>query len=141
MLRRGLTESEIGSAFFRIEERGCSYYPQINSFYVRNFQMAYAAEEATRFLHHACRGLPELEAAKKSSELFYVRTVEHALAYFRSRVLYPSREAVYAEGPIEEFEAGGGTAGEKLGDPLYAGEPSGPEKRRGSRKIVFYPLP
>src|SRR6266702_8418453 len=106
LLHRGVTEPEIESAFIRIEERGCSYFPQINSFYVRNFQMAYAAEEATRFLHHACRGLPELGAAQKSPELFYVRTVEHALAYFGSRVLYPSREAVYAKGPIEELEAG-----------------------------------
>ena len=32
--------------------------PQVNAFYVREFKMMYAAEEAARFLHHACRGLP-----------------------------------------------------------------------------------
>jgi len=137
LLRRGLTESEIDSAFFRIEERGCSYFPQINSFYVRNFQMAYAAEEATRFLHHACRGLPELGAAKKSSELFYVRTVEHALACFGSRVLYPSREAVCAKGSHEEFDAGAELAGHMLGVGLYDEYLAGRKSRSELRNLFL----
>ena len=137
LLHRGVTEPEIESAFIRIEERGCSYFPQINSFYVRNFQIAYAAEEATRFLHHACRGLPELGAAQKSPELFYVRTVEHALAYFGSRVLYPSREAVYAEGPIEEFEAGAELAGQMLGTRLYDEYLAGRKSRSELRNLFL----
>ena len=137
LLSSGLTEQGMNSAFLGVDERGCSYFPQINSFYVRNFQMAYAAEEATRFLHHACRGLPELEAAKKSSELFYVRTVEHALAYFGSRVLYPSREAVDAEGPIEEFEAGAELAGQMLGTRLYDEYLAGRKSRSELRNLFL----
>ena len=137
LLSSGLTEQGMNSAFLGVDERGCSYFPQINSFYVRNFQMAYAAEEATRFLHHACRGLPELGAAKKSSELFYVRTVEHALAYFGSRVLYPSREAVYAEGPIEEFEAGAELAGQMLGTRLYDEYLAGRKSRSELRNLFL----
>ena len=42
-----------------VEERGSAYLPQVNAFYVREFQMMHAAEDATRFLHQACQGLPQ----------------------------------------------------------------------------------
>jgi len=58
----------------------------------------FAAEEAARFLHHACRGLPARvtareEAADEPGDFFYARVLENALAYFGSRVLYPARTA------------------------------------------------
>jgi hypothetical protein len=79
-----------------VEARGCVYLPSINVFYVREFKMLHAAEEAARFLHHACRGLPlrrngRLAAAVGPSDRFYARALEHTLAYFGSRVLYPAR--------------------------------------------------
>lgn len=64
----------------------------------------YAAEEAARFLHHACRGLPlranghggGADAANQltSEDRFYSRALEDALAYFGSRVLCPARPAL-----------------------------------------------
>lgn len=79
-----------------VESRGCVYLPSINAFYVREFRMTHATEEAARFLHHACRGLPLRRngrpiAAAEPSDRFYARTIEHTLAYFGSRVLYPAR--------------------------------------------------
>ncbi|MGH9497845.1 MAG: ChaN family lipoprotein [Terriglobales bacterium] len=79
-----------------VEARGSVYLPSINAFYVREFRMTHAAEEAARFLHHACRGLPLRRngrpvAEAAPSDRFYARAVEHALAYFGSRVLYPAR--------------------------------------------------
>src|SRR5207237_8189034 len=67
-----------------------------------DFQMLDASEEAARFLHHACRGLPARvtareEAADEPSDFFYGRVLENALAYFGSRVLYPARAAVREE--------------------------------------------
>jgi hypothetical protein len=69
--------------------------------------MVHAAEDATRFLHHACQGLPHrlngnvgdeasngMGSRKSAIDEFYTRVVEHAVAYFGSRVLYPSRPAV-----------------------------------------------
>ena len=66
--------------------------------------MMHAAEDAARFLHHACQGLPqrrnghpacetdiESTSARNANDRFYVRVIEHAVAYFGSRVLYPSR--------------------------------------------------
>jgi len=86
----------------KVEAQGSVYLPSINAFYVREFQMMYAAEEAARFLHHACRGLPLRRNGhplppSERSDRFYARTMEHALAYFGSRVLHPARPAVRAE--------------------------------------------
>jgi uncharacterized iron-regulated protein len=83
----------------KVEARGSVYLPAINAFYIREFQMTCAAEEASRFLHHACRGLPlrrngHTVAAGEPTDRFYARTLEHALAYFGSRVLYPARPAI-----------------------------------------------
>ncbi len=87
----------------KVENRGSVYLPPINAIYLRQFQMSYVAEEVARFLHHACRGLPLRRRAWFPSggdirARFYARTVEHALGYFGSRVLYPARPAVGAEG-------------------------------------------
>ena len=87
----------------RVETRGSVYLPSINAIYLRQLQMSYTAEEVARFLHHACRGLPLRRHAWFPSngdvrDRFYARTVEHALAYFGSRVLYPARPADCAEG-------------------------------------------
>jgi hypothetical protein len=97
-LRRLLsrTDGETAEAVLRkIEGRGSVYLPQVNAFYVREFQMMYVAEEVARFLHHACRGLPargNIHSEKdENSDRFYCLTVEYALGYFGSRVLYPAR--------------------------------------------------
>ncbi len=106
--RKGIAEQERESMLTSVEQRGSAYLPQVNAFYVREFQMIHAAEDATRFLHQACQGLPqrlngqmeEGSAANGSSnrernpiDNFYARVIEHAVAYFGSRVLYPSRPA------------------------------------------------
>jgi hypothetical protein len=137
--RRGLTESEIDAAFVRVEERGCMYFAQMNSFYVRSFQMAYAAEETTRFLHQACRALPERGAAGKSPG-FHARAVEHALAYFGSRVLYPNREAVNAEAAREDFEASAELVGQMLGNHVYNEYLAGRRSRSELRRLFLAPL-
>ena len=66
----------------------------------------HAAEDATRFLHQACQGLPHRVNGhvagpdangngqrRNSIDLFYARVIEYAVAYFGSRVLCPSRPA------------------------------------------------
>jgi uncharacterized iron-regulated protein len=97
--RKGVSEEEREAMLQRVEDRGCAYLPQVNAFYMHDFQMQHASEEAARFLHHACRGLPARvtareEAADEPADFFYGRVLENALAYFGSRVLYPSRAAV-----------------------------------------------
>src|ERR1700688_1041700 len=99
--RRGVGEHEIEAMRASVEGRGSAYLPQVNAFYVREFQMVHAAEDASRFLHHACRGLPlrlngqvtggdraTPNASTLTTDAFYTRVVEHAVAYFGSRILY-----------------------------------------------------
>jgi hypothetical protein len=101
LLSRVTDETEkIEGMLRKVESQGSVYLPAINAFYVREFQMTGAAEEASRFLHHACRGLPlrrrngHVPATGEPGDRFYARTLEHALAYFGSRVLYPARPAI-----------------------------------------------
>ena len=100
LLLRVTGEAEKIEAMLRnVESRGSVYLPAINAFYIREFQMTCAAEEASRFLHHACRGLPLRRNGSalppgEPVDRFYARALEHALAYFGSRVLYPVRPAI-----------------------------------------------
>jgi hypothetical protein len=106
--RKGISEQQLETMLASVEERGSAYLPQVNAFHIREFQMMHAAEDAARFLHHACRGLPQLlnERATNGDEVnnggrmndvFYTRVIEHAVAYFGSRVLYPARPAPETE--------------------------------------------
>lgn len=103
LTRAAYEPKQIENMLQHVETRGCVYLPSINAFYVREFKMTHAAEEAARFLHHACRGLPlrrngRSAATAEPSDRFYVRAIEHTLAYFGSRVLYPARPAELAFG-------------------------------------------
>jgi uncharacterized iron-regulated protein len=88
--REGFPAKEIKSILLRVKDRGCVYLPQLNVFMVREFQTRYAAEEAARFLHHACQGLPLKSSAYfpgQSDDHVYAETLEHALAYLGSQML------------------------------------------------------
>lgn len=66
-----------------LETRGCVYVPATNTFLIREFQMAQAAEEASRFLRHACLGMKGQPGSANHQ-------VEDALAHFGSRLLCPA---------------------------------------------------
>lgn len=99
LLRAFHQPEKVETMLQRMETQGSVYLPSINALYVRDFQMMYTAEEVARFLHHACRGLPlhqhngGAHAVADRKDRFYARTVEHAVAHFGSRVLYPARPA------------------------------------------------
>lgn len=112
--RKSIAETEREAMLASVEERGSAYLPQVNAFYVREFQMIHAAEDATRFLHHACQGLPQRlnghaeggivissqRGRRTAIDDFYTRVIEHAVAYFGSRVLYPSRSVPSDSSPL-----------------------------------------
>ncbi|HEV2395435.1 MAG TPA: ChaN family lipoprotein [Candidatus Sulfotelmatobacter sp.] len=97
LLRKNVGQPDLKQLVARIDECGSAYLPEVNAFYVREFQMVHAAEDATRFLHQACQGLPQRLDGQKAfgspsaEDRFYARVIEHAVAYFGSRILYPSR--------------------------------------------------
>jgi hypothetical protein len=96
--RKGFTVSQRRAMLRRVHERGSAYLAPLNAFYIRQFQMISAAEDAARFLHHACRGLPDRVSGKipelrSPHDAFFAATLENALACFGSRILYPARPA------------------------------------------------
>jgi hypothetical protein len=110
--RKALDDAQLLSISSRVEECGSIYLPELNAFYVREFQMMHAAEDAARFLHHACQGLPQRHSAHPACgsadtaeprtplDRFYARVVENAVAYFGSRVLCPSRPAPVSDAQL-----------------------------------------
>ena len=166
--RNGVSEQQRETMLASVEERGGAYFPEDNAFYVREFQMMHAAEDATRFLHQACRGLPQRvnatflgrgglrSSATSSSDRFCVRVIEHAVAYFGSRVLYPSRprleiedssalsraafeKAVQASSRADDqkFEATSRDSGYRLGSALYDAYLAGRVTPSGLRRLFL----
>src|SRR6266436_3690297 len=85
--RKGFTAEHRRSLLRQVRERGSVYLARINAVYVREFRMTSSAEDATRFLHQACRGLPNLCNTPVAQPLaiddaFYMAVFEHALAFF-----------------------------------------------------------
>jgi len=77
-----------------LEERGSAYVARTNTLFIREFQLPYAAQEVGRFLHHACRGLPENRGLNSDRHLgpddaMYTRALETALVALAARVLCP----------------------------------------------------
>jgi Haem-binding uptake, Tiki superfamily, ChaN len=116
--RKGFTTEQRRSLLRQVSERGSVYVAPINAVYVREFRMTFCAEDAARFLHQACRALPNhcngkalaqpipsetapvAQAMDKDKDktdkddAFYATVLEHALAFFGSRILYPARRAL-----------------------------------------------
>ncbi len=166
LLRKGMSEASLQGLIARVEECGSAYLPHVNAFYIREFQMMHAAEDATRFLHQACQGLPhrlnghaatesELSDGERAADRFYARIVEHAIAYFGSRVLYPSRPAPAADdtplsrAAIEKaaqaaargercsFEAASLDLGQRIGSQVYAAYLAGKLAPSGLRRLFL----
>ena len=101
--RKAIRGPQVESILASVDERGSAYFPELNAFCVREFQLVHAAEDAARFLHHACQGLPrrlhghgslglhETNNGLAPVDAFYTRIIENTVAYFGSRVLYPAR--------------------------------------------------
>ena len=168
--RKGIRDQQLETMLANVEERGSAYLPEVNAFYIREFQMMHAAEDATRFLHHSCRGLPQRlnghgtngngphgdTSAGSRADAFYTRVIEHAVAYFGSRVLHPSRPApeaadaptlsraaiekaaqaaIRADG--EKFESTAQDWGYRIGSQIYATYLAGKVKQSGLRRLFL----
>jgi hypothetical protein len=128
--------------------------------------MVHAAEDAARFLHQACQGLPQrvnghpaagsvLAAPERVTDRFYARVIEHAVAYIGSRVLHPSRptpapdETTLTRAACEkaaqaalrsddsEFERAALDLGERIGQQIYQAYLAGKVAPRGLRRLFL----
>jgi hypothetical protein len=103
LLSRKGPEWEVDDQLNRLESHGCAYLPELGLMAVRRLEIANAAEEAARFLHHVCRGAAQgtSGATDDPADFFFTAVLESALAYFGSSVLYPVRpllESASADG-------------------------------------------
>ncbi|HEY6337660.1 MAG TPA: ChaN family lipoprotein [Candidatus Sulfotelmatobacter sp.] len=168
--RKRVGEAEIEAMLTQVEQRGSTYLPQVNAFYVREFQMMHAAEDAARFLHQACQGLPgrwngggdgnrigeDCFSAPPPLDAFYARVVEHAVAYFGSRVLCPSRPAperdeagmlsragcekaalAAVRGDTQKADASAQEWGYRIGGQIYDAYLAGKVKPSGLRRLFL----
>jgi uncharacterized iron-regulated protein len=166
--RKGFGDHQLKAMLTSVEERGSAYLPELNAFCVRQFQMMHAAEDATRFLHHACRGLPErlngqrldenvsANSTALTTDAFYLRVVEDAVAYFGCRVLHPSRPAPDTEdssalsraacekaaqaairGDEQKFESMARDWGYRIGCRIYTAYLAGKVKPGGLRRLFL----
>jgi len=161
--RKGVDEAQLENMLASVEDRGGAYLPQVNAFHIRQFNMMQAAEDAARFLHHACRGLPQRlnghgaqADASSPADDFYRRVIEDAAAYFGSRVLYPARpspdenepsaisraameKAAHesARGDAAELEASAQAWGYRIGSEIYKIYLAGKVKPRGLRRLFL----
>ena len=163
--RKGVSEQERETMLASVEQRGSAYLPQVNAFYVREFQLMHAAEDAAHFLHQACQGLPlrvngtsadGIVEHARSADHFYARVIEHAVAFFGSRVLHPSRPAAHTEdspqlsraacekaaltavrADAENFESAAQSWGYRLGSLLYNAYLAGKVRQSGLRRLFL----
>jgi len=169
LARKGISEQDRESALQGVESRGSAYIPQVNAFYVREFQMAHVAEDVARFLHHACQGLPQRinghtgifpdANCVKSSDRFQISVIENAVAYFGSRVLYPSRPApesvnvpqlsrsacdkaaqIAADSDAARFESMAREWGYRIGQEIYSAYLSGKVLPSSIRRLCLIHL-
>jgi hypothetical protein len=170
--RKGIAKRKMETMLASVEARGSAYFPEVNAFYIRDFQMMHAAEDAARFLHHACRGLPRrlngngsngnssgTTGAPVTADVFYTRAMENAVAYFGSRVLYPSRPVPEGENlpalsraafekaaqaairtDRRELDSIARNFGYRLGNEIYAIYLAGRVKPSGLRRLFLAQL-
>jgi heme-binding uptake protein ChaN (Tiki superfamily) len=165
LARKGVGSQQLEKMLTSVQERGSFYFPEANAFCIREFQLVHAAEDAARFLHHACRGLPHrmtgrcdsdsAGARAQTGDSFYVQVIEHALADFGSRVLYPSRTApegtdvslskatferaaqMGIQGDGRKFDSAARELGYRLGSMLYAAYLAGKIKPAALRRLFL----
>ncbi len=113
--RKGLNDFEVRRILNRVETNGACHVASVNAIFATTFGVERGAEEAARFVHHACQGTLGRRAGSPerltAEDDFYATVLTEALAYFGSRVLCPTRPSVreadlyplYAQ-PREEIE-------------------------------------
>ena len=133
--RAGLNSKQIAEVLNTLRLRGSCYVPAVNTVFAQRFLMPEAAEEAARFVHHACQGegstvRPE---ARLAEDEFYREAIEQALAYLGSKILCPSRVVTcVADASVR--------MGQMLASRIYDAYVAGKVNKRFLRMLFCAPL-
>ncbi|HEV7219309.1 MAG: ChaN family lipoprotein [Terriglobales bacterium] len=148
LIRDKVNEEASNIIFQQLEGRGCLYCPQLNTFVAREVRIDVVAEEAARFVHHACQGFSlrsDRWRTADSEDQFYSEALEHALVYLGSRILW---RAVTADSPAECRDAAPSNnnpprscqSGHALGAALYAAHLRGDLVRTDLKRLFLFSI-
>jgi Haem-binding uptake, Tiki superfamily, ChaN len=132
--RAGLNAQEIALILATLRLRGSCYVPVVHTVFAQRFLVPEAAEEAARFVHHACLGtaFAPMEA-NATEDQFYRRTIEQAVAYLGSKILCTSRVMTcVADASVR--------MGQTLASRVYEAYVSGKVNKRFLRMLFCAPL-
>lgn len=76
-----------------LDDRGCIYLARTNTFFIREFHIAWVAAEAARFLHHACTATIRARSSPDAK-------LGETLALFGARLLCPNEDS-----PTRSFDS------------------------------------
>ena len=133
--RTGLNSEEIAQILATLRLRGSCYVPAVRTVFARRFMVPEAAEEAARFVHHACQGKRSAIRWEMSSmeDEFYRTVIEQALAYLGSKILCPTRVVTcVADASIR--------AGQTLASRIYDAYVAGKVNKQFLRRLFCTPL-
>jgi hypothetical protein len=140
MISRGLS-SQRKLVLRAAKAQGSYFVPERNVIVASEFRMPWAAEQAVRFVYHACRGTAS--KAQSREDAFYARVLESALGFFGSKILCPSRK-LFPESEIYEPPVGTNGSvrmlGHALGSDLYNAYVRGQISKRWLRGLFFKDL-
>ena len=133
--RAGLDSQEIAQVLAVLRLRGSCYVPAVNTVFAQRFTVPEAAEEAARFVHHACQGEERVKGSESNSteDEFYLRAIEQALAYLGSKILCPTRVVTcVADASVR--------MGQTLASRIYDAYVAGKVSKRFLRMLFCAPL-
>jgi hypothetical protein len=115
---RAADEETVKEILRGLDEWGSIYLASTNTLFIREFRLPCVSRQIGRFLHHACRGLPQRGYSGDSVELnaqarFCSEVLEGALVHLSTRVLCPIGIAG------SEFSSPAAETGLALGNALY----------------------
>ena len=124
-----------------VKAQGSCFVPERNVIVAWEYRMPWAAEQAARFVHQACRG-PHAKP-QSTEERFYQAVLEIALGFLGSKILCPSRklfpESEIYEPRLVESEASRMLA-HSLGSDIYTAYLRGEVSKRWLRSLFFKDL-
>jgi Haem-binding uptake, Tiki superfamily, ChaN len=150
--RQRVPKKETKAIFRQLADRGCLYLPQFNAFVTSEFRLTFAAEEAARFIHHACQGLHLHEkeaAALNNGDRLHAQMLEYALADLGSRILGRGTHGPGSgdlslersgQAPSSKEESGAHYRGYALGAGLYGAHLQGQLSRIDLKRLFLFSI-
>ncbi|HLH09547.1 MAG TPA: ChaN family lipoprotein [Terriglobales bacterium] len=136
LARVGMSTVESDSVLSSLRFRGSCYVAEVRTIFAFRFLMPEAAEEAARFVHHACQtdSASFSDGRERSAEdEFYVQVIDEAVAYLGSKILCPGRVVTCVPNAALRL-------GQMLATRIYLAYVAGKISKRFLRSVFCTPI-